>query len=221
MKKHLKTITLGNEYPVTQKKQNKYIVRPSPGPHALNSITITRFLKDKKLAKTTSEVKKILSQKEIKIDNRRIKDYKFPIGLMDTISIPQIGDYRITLDDKGKYKIKEEKQPTIKPVKIINKKTMKKGKTQINLQDGRNIISETKEIKPGDTIIIELPTQKIKEHLKLEKGSHILLLEGKHKGDIGTIEKIENEKLFYKNKEGKTIETLKEYAFVNKEQFTR
>lgn len=221
-KRHLKTLVAPETYSLKEKKNIKYLLRHAPGPHPIkSSITITQLIKDQKLAKTKREINRILQQKEIKIDNRRIKDTHFPIGLMDTITIPGVGDYRMSLNKKGKMHIKEDKNTQIKPTRIIGKRTIQKGKTQINLEDGRNILTDNKELKPGDTLIIELPTQKIKEHLKLKEGAHITLLEGKHKGDTGTVQKIEKEKLIYKDKEGNTIETLKKYAFVSKEEFTR
>ena len=57
-----------------------------------------------------------------------------------------------------------EKESSLKLCKIKGKNLMK-GKINLNLHDGRNIITDNKEIKVGDSVLIELPAQKINQHL--------------------------------------------------------
>ena len=134
---------------------------------------------------------------------------------MDFISIPKVNAYfMILLDKKGKISmvpIKQE-ESNIKPCKIIGKKVIK-GKIQLNLFDGKNILIEKGEYKTGDTVIIEIPSQKIKESLPFQKGALVYLTGGKHTGEVGTIEDIKGNRIVYKRDKG-TFETLKEYAFV-------
>jgi len=54
----------------------------------------------------------------------------------------------------------------------------------------------------------------INTHIKLEKGSTIFLIGGKHLGETGTIEDITGNKIIYKIKSNEVFETLKKYAFV-------
>ncbi len=101
----------------------------------------------------------------------------------------------------------------IKPCKIIGKKIIKKQKLQLNLYDGKNILTKEKAGNVGDTIIIEIPSQKIKEVLKLEKNALVYLTGGGHTGEIGIVDEIKGRRITYKRDKDK-FETLKKYAFV-------
>ena len=72
---------------------------------------------------------------------------------------------------------------------------------------------EKDEYKNGDTVIISLPKQEIKGHIKLEKGCIIYLIGEKHSGDTGEVEGIIGGKITYKKVNGEVIETLKKYVF--------
>ena len=78
--------------------------------------------------------------------------------------------------------------------------------------DGRTLITEGK-YKVNDTIILEVPEQKIVEHLPLEKGARILLTGGRHSGTIASVEKIEGENIVFKT-EKEVFETSKKHALV-------
>ena len=101
----------------------------------------------------------------------------------------------------------------LKPSKIIGK-TMVSGKLQLNLYDGKNLLVDKGEYNTGDTLMISLPDQKIKSHLKLDKKSTIFLIGGKHIGEVGKVEDIIENKIIYQDNAGNLVETLKAYAFV-------
>ena len=109
-------------------------------------------------------------------------------------------------------KINKE-ESLLKPCKIIGK-TIVRGKLQLNLFDGKNILADKNLYKVGDTLLLSLPGQKISKHLKLDKKSAIFLTGGKHIGEIGNVEDIIKNKVIYKNNKGDLIETSKKYAFV-------
>jgi len=217
---HLKRLTAPDSWGIS-KKENKYITRPNPGPHKLNE-SIPLNLVVKKLlnaAKTTLESKKIIVAGKILVDKRPRKDIKFPLGLMDIIEIPDTKEsFIVLLDDYGKFKLSPIKNSNSKYFKIINKTTLKGKKIQLNLKPGRNIIVDKDAYKVGDTITIDLSSNKIKSHLKLEKDSLAYITAGKYIGKIVTILEIHKFKMA---KDTITIkldnnkyETLKDYAFV-------
>ena len=217
MSRHLKLSKTPTSWPVERKK-TVFITKPLPGPHSISfGMPLDLLLKDLGHAQTKKEIKQILNTKEIIIDGRRIKESKFPIGLFDTISIPaQNQHFRITFDKQGKIaKIPIQKEETTKKIsKVIGKTSLKKGKLQLNLSDGRNILTTDKTISVGDTLLIEVPTQKIQQHFKLEKGALIYLVDGKHVNDTGKIDEIKNETITYTNNTNQKVQTLKEYAYV-------
>lgn len=216
VKNHLKRLAAPRSWPI-KRKDSRFITRPKPGPHSLKlGVSLGVLIRDiLRYAKTTGEVKKILQNKDVLVDCARRKEHRFIIGLMDIIGIPEIKKYyRVILDKKGKIGLIEieKNEASIKPCKIIGKNNVK-GKTQLNLFDGRNILVDKDDYKVNDTIIISLPNQEIKKHLKFDKNILVFLTGGKHIGEIGLVEDIISDKIRYKNKKGEVFETLKKYAF--------
>ncbi len=202
---------------MVKKKGIVFITKPNPGPHPIKlGLSLGTVMRDiLKVAKSLKEVKKILHDTEVLVDGIRRKEPKFPVGLMDVLEFKKSNElYRIVLE-KGKLNLIpiDKKEAGLKPCRITGKNKVK-GKTQLNLYDGKNILIEKDDYKIGDSIVISIQKQEIKEHIKLEKGCSILLLGGKHMGDIGKIEDIISNKITYKGKSGEIIETLKRYVFV-------
>jgi small subunit ribosomal protein S4e len=214
--KHLSRLAMPKTWQI-KRKGIKYISRPLPGTHSMDrSIPLNLVFKNLlNYARTDKEVKHILNNQEIFVDGIRRKNPRFAIGVMDILSIPKLDKYfRVLLTQKGKLRLLaiEEKEANIKLCRIKNKTPVKK-KLQLNLGDGRNILVEKGEFKVRDTIVIEVPSQKIKEVLKLEKGNLVYLIGGKHIGEVGTIEDVKKNKLIYK-REKKLFETNISFAFV-------
>ena len=216
VKNHLKTISAPKTWPV-KRKEKIWVTKPNSGPHALqNSLSLNFVLKNfLKLAKTTKEVKYILQTHEILVDGVKRKDPKFNIGLMDTLFIsPLKKNYRLLFNKYGKIDFIEisEEESKIKILSILGKHCIK-GKFQLNLFDGRNILTDKNEYKIRDSLLLELPSQKILKTLPLKKGSYIFIVGGKNLGAYGKIEEIQDKHLIFKHG-SKFVKTLKKYGFV-------
>ena len=216
MKKHLKRLAIPKSW-LIKKRGVTFVVKPNPGPHSINSgLPLNLVIRDMLgIAKNSKEVRKILHDTEVLVDGTRRKDPKFQIGIMDVIEFKGSNEcFRVVLI-KGKIGLItiDKKEAAIKPCKITGKNKVN-GKTQLNLYDGKNALLDKDEYKVGDTVVIGLPNQEIKEHIKLEKGCVAYLIGGKHSGDIGKIEDIISNKVTYKGEKGEIIETLKRYIFV-------
>ncbi len=216
---HLKRLVAPKNWPI-KRKEMKFIARPLLGPHKLNKcLTLNIILKDiLHYAKTTKEVKEILNKGGILIDKIIRKDYRFPVGIMDVIDIPQLNEsYRLLYNKKGDFilhSIKKE-ESGIKPCKIIRKNAIKGNKIQITLYDGKNKIIKNN-YAVGDSVLFDLVKKDIKEHLELKKGNTIYLTGGKHVGEVGVIEDIVNskgKKIIFKVGDNK-YETQKDFVFV-------
>ena len=216
MKKHLKRLTIPKSWPI-KRRGIDFIIRPHPGPHSIKlGLPLNLVMRDMlKIGKNSKEVKRILHDNEILIDGIRRKELKFPVGIMDVIELKKKNEFFRVVLNKGKINIIpiDKKEAELKPCRIIGKNKVK-GKTQINLYDGKNILVEKDEYKVGDTLVISLGKNEIKEHIKLEKGCIVYLIGGKHSGSIGKIEGIISNKITYKGEDGEIIETLKKYVFV-------
>jgi len=218
VKRHLKRLVAPKSWKI-RRKGITFVTRPRPGMHSKkNSISLNLVLRDMlEYAKTTRDVKVILSKGSVLVDGKQRKDHRFAVGVMDIIEMPKINKcFRILLNKKGNlYPIEIKGDETkIKLCKIVGKRVIKKGKIQLNLNDGRNIIIDKNNYKTGDTLVIQLPEQKIKEHLKFEKGSFVYLSGGKHKGESGIAEEIKDNIIKVKPKSGESFETTKKFAFV-------
>ena len=218
VKRHIKRIAAPKTWNI-MKKTSKFITKPNPGAHSLElGMPLSVVFKDiLKRAKTAKEMKKILQNNEILVDKKRRKEPKFIVGLMDVLSIPKTNEnFRFVIDTKGRLNLIKinEKEANIKVSKIIKKTKTKGGKTQLNLSDSRNIVVDKDEYKIGDSLLIGLPHQKVKEHIKFEKKSIAYLTGGKSVGHAGRLEDIEGKTIKLKPKSGRAITTLRKYAFV-------
>jgi small subunit ribosomal protein S4e len=224
VRRHLKRISAPKTWPIKRKEQ-KWIVRASSGPHQLKrclplNIVMKNLLK---YTKTTREVKIILNEGKILVNKVARKDQKFPVGVMDVVEAPELGEqYRMAHSKQGKLKLIaiSAEEAKLLPLKITNKTTLKGKKIQLNFNDGTNMILEKNGYKVNDTLIIDLTKEKkdrIKKHLKLEKGAMIYLTDGKHIGTIGIVEDIQstfqNQTIIFKSDKD-TYQTSKDYALV-------
>lgn len=187
---HLKRLLAPSFWRVS-KKERKWVVTPHAGPHPkLQSIPLSIILKHMvNIADTTVEAMKIIRKGEVFVDGKRRKDYAYPVGLFDTVSIPRIKKtYRIVPTSKklGLVEIPESEANT-KICKIYDKTILEKGKMQLNLHDGKNILVENNNYKTGDSLLLELPSLKIIEHLPLERGSMGIISHGTGVGEIGKV----------------------------------
>jgi len=217
-KKHLKRLVAPKSWKI-KRKGITFVTRPNPGMHSKkNSISINVVLRDMlNYAKTTRDVKVILSNRDILVDGKQIKDHRFSVGVMDLIEIPKTKEsFRVLLNKKGNISLVKQKsdEAKIKLCKIVGKSVIKKGKIQLNLNDGKNMIIDKNNYNTGDTLVIEIPEQKIKEHLKFEKGVCVYLSGGKHKGESGIIDEIKDSLIKVKPESGESFETSKKFAFV-------
>lgn len=181
-----------------EKKTHKFVVSPR-GPHKkLESLPLTVFIRDVlKLAETGKEARGVIKKGEVFVDGKKKKDPKLGIGLLDTISIPTIKKAWRVVPYKGglsliEISIEESKK---KICKVVNKKTLKGNRNQINLLDGKNILSNEK-VSTNDSFLLSLPDLKILDHIKFEKGVLALVVRGQHAGKVARIDKVEKNRVW-------------------------
>jgi len=206
-----------------EKKKSKWTVAVRPGPHKkFDSIPLQIILRDiLKIVETGKEARSVLTNREVLVDGRVVKDHAFPVGLLDVVAIPKIKKYYRIVPYKHGFTLVEisEGESKHKLLKIMDKKILKKGRVQLNLHDGRNLIVAKDEYATGDSILVELPKMKIVEHVKLAPGNMILIFEGKHIGTTGKIKEVVVSKGKGPNKvvyevHGEGDETIKDHVIV-------
>jgi small subunit ribosomal protein S4e len=228
--KHIKRTSAPKFWKI-HRKEVKFTVKPSAGPHAFSEcIPLLVIIRDiLHFAITASEAKRILHERNVKVDGVVRKNIKFPLGLMDVLEIPKMEQaYRIiAAPQKGLvlHPIEGEEQG-FKLCRIENKTVVNGGHIQLNLHDGRNIvvrltdpkIAEEDVFKTKDVLKISIPDQEILEHIKFEEGCYSLVIAGRNLGLAGKVTKIEKRfgphaSTVTLERDGKTFQTALEYAF--------
>jgi small subunit ribosomal protein S4e len=222
-RKHLKRFKSPKHWPI-HPKEFTWTVKPSPGPHSIEgSLPLLIIVRDiLQVADNAREARIIINNGEVLVDGRIRKDYKFPVGFMDVIQLPKSGKtYRVLPDERGRLILHpiEKENTEFKLCRIEDKTTIKGGKIQLNLHDGRNHLAEG-DYKPGDVVVLQVPEQEIKDHIIFENGVIGLVTGGKHIGEKGKVKDINITRSSMRNTviiesdDGNTFQTLKEYVFV-------
>ncbi len=187
---HLKRLAMPRSWPLPR-KTTVWVTRPTPGAHSLeHCMPLTLVVRDMLgLAKSAREVRYILHNELAKVDGRVVKDTRRGIGIMDVLTLGE-DNYRCILDHNGRlrYRPISAKEAGWKICRIEGKTTIKGGKTQLNLHDGRNIIVEDpKEYNTGDSLKLNLPDQKVLEHIRFGEGTRCYLIGGAHVGSTAEV----------------------------------
>ncbi|MCI4350630.1 MAG: 30S ribosomal protein S4e [Thermoplasmata archaeon] len=205
------------------RKGTKWIKRPAPGPHKTDeSIPILLVVRDlRHLAASARETRVLLRTGAVRVDGKVVKDLSRGVGLMDTVSFgaPLNEHFRVLKDRRGKLALVPipEKEAGFKLGRVRFKHAIRGGKLQVTLHDGRNLEADASTPwRVGDSLRIELPSQKVTGHLPLASGHLAFVAGGSHVGELARVEKIEVRNSPQPNrvhfKEG--FSTVKEYVFV-------
>jgi|TARA_B100001750_G_C15483412_1_gene586881 small subunit ribosomal protein S4e len=173
-------------------KSDKFISKPMPGPHKSSaSYSLVVLIRDiLKLTNNSRESRSILNGGQVYVDGVIRKNERFPVGLMDVIGFPKINEYYRLLPRTNSVLSPismPENEKSLKLCKITSKITVNGGKTQYSLHDGRSIVVNESNASNGDSLLIEIPSQKIVKVIPFLKGSNVLTTGGAHPGLIGSI----------------------------------
>ena len=183
-----------------ERKGTKYIARATS--HLHDSVPVVIAVRDMlKLAKTAREVKKVILEKILKINNRPVRDYRESIKLFNIFEADK--SYMLSILSTGKFFFDVPIKKELRICKVANKRLIEGGKIQLNLHDGTNIISKDK-VTIGDSLYLDF-SGKIKSHVVFEKGAEVFVLIGKYRGQKGNIQSIDENKVKIKFKEGEAV----------------
>ena len=182
-------------WPIPRKKK-RFAFTPNPGPHPKNEcLPLAIIVRDIfKFCETGKEAKKIIKNKEFLVDLKERTDHKFPVGLMDILTIKKLGENYIVMPSKKGFEFRKisDKDANYKYCKIIGKRLLKKG-LQLNLHDGKNLLlpkEEKDKYRVGDTVKINLKTKQIEAIYPCKEGANVLIIKGRNRGTIGTLKEI-------------------------------
>ena len=222
---HQKRIAAPRSWKI-ERKVSYWAVDPVPGPHPKDrSMPLLLLIRDMlKLADNAREAKRILNEGNVVVNGKVRKEHKFPVGIFDILSVPKLkAHYMVLLDKKGKLSLIQidEEAASRKLCRVDGRTTIKTGKRQLNLHDGRNIVPGEggDEIKTHDSLIISVPDNEILQHFAYEAGNKAVVIGGKHSAETGEIEEIRKTKSSDPNvvrikQPELSFETIEDYVFV-------
>jgi len=197
-KRHLKRYPAPPFWPIPRKERT-WAVKPMPGPHPIERcIPLAIIVRDVLgLAKTAREARIIIKRGHIKVDGVVRREPKFPVGLMDVITIEKLEQsFRVLPTPKGLdlHSIDSD-EAGFKLCRIEDKTTVRGGHIQLNLHDGRNVLIRVADptspvedaYKTLDTLKLGLPGQDLLEHFRLEEGAYAIITGGKNMGLHGRV----------------------------------
>jgi small subunit ribosomal protein S4e len=205
------------------RKGTKWIKRPGPGPHAQDrSIPLLLVLRDlRHVVASAREARILVGSGAVQVDGQVTVDLARGLGLMDTLSFAKPLDqhFRVLHDHRGKLVLVPipSTESTVKIGRVRFKHAVRGGKVEVTLHDGRNfLVAASSPYRVGDSVKIELPSQKVVEHLPLKPGALAFVAGGSHVGELARVEKVEVRNSPQPNlvhfAEG--FSTIKEYVFV-------
>ncbi len=205
------------------RKGTKWIQRPGPGPHAQDqSIPLLLVLRDlRHLVANAREARILVRTGVVRVDGKVAKDLDRGLGLMDTLSFaaPLDAHFRMVKNRRGKLVLVAipAAEAGVKIGRVRLKHSVRQGRLEVTLHDGRNLlVPPTSAYRVGDSLKLELPSQKVVEHLPLAAGALAYVAGGSHVGELARVDRIEVRNSSQPNlvhfKEG--FSTVKEYVFV-------
>jgi len=193
-KKHLKRLRAPKHW-MLSKLDGIYAIRPRSGPHnGKECIPMSIFLRHKlRYALIGKEVIKIVKSRHVYVNGRVITDHKFPLGLMDIISIPKTGEnFRLILDCRGRYYPRplEDNEAEWTLVKCIKKFKFKHNRINFLAHNGWQFAYPNPEIKINDSVKVMIKDKQNPEKqevIKFKIGCEALCTGGRNKGRIGIV----------------------------------
>ncbi len=175
------------------RKEKMFTIRSNPGGHKRkNSVPLGFVLRDLlKVCNNLREAKKILNAGNVLVDGKQRKEFKFPVGMFDVVTLKDLKkNYVAVFDSLGRIELKEVKEGKHKICKVLGKRTVKKGKTQIHTNDSRTFREKVDKINVSDGILIELPSQKILKVFELKTGNSVYVFGGTHVSSVAKVKNI-------------------------------
>ncbi len=193
-RQQIKRVSAPKTWSIARKSERKWIAKPLPGAHKLeHSLAVLVILRDMlKLARNTKEVKHILNDKQVLINNKTAKDSRQGVGLFDVMAVPKLNKYyRLVLSKSKKLALQEvaKSESVILPVKVKGSTILKGGKQQVNFTNGWNLLDKTK-YKTNSSVIYNTEKNKVEKGIELKAGCIVVAISGKHAGILAKLKAI-------------------------------
>jgi small subunit ribosomal protein S4e len=175
-----------------------------------------------KYATTGREAKMIVKQGKVKIDGKARLDERFPVGLMDVVTLPDTGENYRALPEKGSRLILnpiKSDEASFKLCQIKGKNILPNGVVQLQMHDGRTInVQPNESYKVNDVVKLKIPEQEILGYIAFKEKIQSIITGGRSQGETGLIVGLGSESgrkrtATVRTQKGEDIRTLAKYVF--------
>ncbi len=186
----LKSVAAPRSWDISR-KGDRFVFKPTPGAYPIEAayplgVIVRDFAS---LATRSKEIKFITKTGKVLVDGVERHSPSFPVGLFNLVSVPlEDANFRLVPSPKGLVLARVQGDETNRKLCSVHTKTkVRGGHVQYGLHDGRSVLDDGLNLAPGDAVLMEVPSQKILEKVKLAKGSLGLILSGERAGQLGKI----------------------------------
>jgi len=166
--------------------------RPMCGPHKLReSLPLILLLRNRlKYALSSNDARLICKQRLITVAGKVRTEMRYPAGFMDVIGLDKTDEmFRLLYDVKGRFIVHRisKVEGQFKLCKVAKQSTGPKGVPFIVTHDARTIRYPDPHIKVDDTVVIDLTTGKVTDHVKFDSGNLCMITGGHNMGRVGIV----------------------------------
>jgi len=227
MSKHQKRLSVPKSWPV-ERKTETFTVKADAGPHGEAGVPLVIVLRDVLgYVDSKKEARYALNQDSVLVNGKPVSDESRPIGMFDILAFTEREEYyRIFPDEGGRLALTpiDEESAGSKLGKIVGKRQVSGGDTQLTLHDGQTLLVDDS-YSPGDSLVVSNDDDEIVAHFAYQQGELVTAVQGGHAGQIGTLEEIEvtegsaDNVVYVETLDGDDFETIEDYVVVIDENF--
>ncbi|PSQ15623.1 30S ribosomal protein S4e [Halobacteriales archaeon QS_7_69_60] len=230
MSNHQKRLSVPNSWPV-ERKEETYTTKAGAGPHGEGGVPLLIVLRDVLgYVDSRKEARYALGQDSVLVNGTPVSEERRPIGMFDILAFREREEYyRVFPDEGGRLSLTpiDADAAGSKLGKIVGKRQVPGGDTQLTLHDGRTLVVEDDSpYSNNDSIVVSNEGEEVVAHFTYEEGALVTAVRGAHAGRIGTIDEIQvtpgssDNNVLIEDFEGdEDFETVEEYVVVIDENF--
>merc|ERR1711915_123704 len=124
------------------------------------------------------------------VDGKVRTDMFYPAGFMDVVQIEKTKEnFRLLYDTKSRFTLHKiaKEEATYKLCRVQKVMRGPKGTPYAVTHDGRTLRYPDPDVKPNDTVRVDLATGKMLDHAKFEAGNVCTIRSGNNMGRVGVI----------------------------------
>jgi small subunit ribosomal protein S4e len=228
MTKHQKRLSVPNSWPV-ERKTNTFTVKADSGPHGEAGVPLVILLRDVLgYVDSKKEARYALNQDTVLVNGDAVSDEQRPIGMFDIVAFEERNEYyRVFPDEGGRLSLTpiDGADADSKLGKIVGKRQVTGGDTQLTLHDGQTLqLEDAADYGGNDSLVVSNEGADVVAHFPYEEGALVTAVAGSHAGEVGEVEDIDvtpgsGSNTVTVTQDDGGFETIEEYVVVIDENF--